>query len=224
MMCPEIFLNRQLARVRFENFSQLHFEGKKLIDGWFRRAWNEFQTTPNEIFEPFIFLWFAFNGWAACVTDRDRDFEIIDALAASPKMNEDFDQLLRDANSELNSNATIFSQLLPIFDVKTLRQRVPSVPYELGQDRSAHVRYYIERGADRFQPQCWVRHIESGEPLPIDWPHLLKPIYKIRCNLFHGQKSPHSEMDRRIVSAAFLTLAHFLRDARYLDVEPQLFA
>lgn len=139
-------------------------------------------------------------------------------------MNEDFDHLLRDANSQLNSNATIFSQLLPIFDVKTLRQRVPFVPYELGLDRSAHVRYCIEHGADRFQPQCWARHIESGEPLPVDWLHLLKPIYKIRCDLFHGQKSPHSEMERRIVSAAFLTLAHFLRDARYLDVEPQLFA
>jgi len=224
MMCPEIVLNRQLARVRFENFSQLHFEGKKLINGWFRRAWNEFQTTPNEIFEPFIFLWFAFNGWAACVTGRDRDSEIIEALAASPKINKDFDQILRDANSKLNSNATILSQLLPIFDVKTLRERVPSVPYELGQDRSAHVRYYIEHGADRFQPQCWTRHIESGQPLPIDWPHLLKPIYKIRCNLFHGQKSTHSELDRRIVSAAFLTLAHFLRDAGYLDVEPHFFA
>src|SRR5689334_5180460 len=112
MTCPEIIPNRQLARVRFENFSQLHSEGKKLIDGWFRRAWDEFQTTPNEIFEPFIFLWFAFNGWAACVTDRDKDFEIVDALAASHKMNEDFDHLLRDANSQLNSNATIFSQLL----------------------------------------------------------------------------------------------------------------
>jgi hypothetical protein len=201
----------------------LKFEGKKLIDGWFRRAWKEFETTPNEIFEPFIFLWFAFNGWAACVTGRDRDFEIIDALAANPKMNEDFDGLLRHQNSKLNSNATILSQLLPIFDVKTLRHRVPFVPLELGQDRSARVRYYIEHGADRFQPQCWLRHIESGQTLPIDWSHLLKPIYKIRCNLFRGQKSAHSEMDRRIVSAAFLTLAHFLRDARYLDVDRELF-
>jgi hypothetical protein len=30
-------------------------------------------------------------------------------------MNEDFDQLLRDETLKLNSNATDFSQLLPIF-------------------------------------------------------------------------------------------------------------
>ncbi len=217
MTCPEIIRNRRGRQVRFENFSQLHSEGKKLINGWFRRAWREFQATPDEVFEPFIFLWFAFNGWAACVTDTDKDFEIIDALAVNQKINEDFEVSLNDANSELNTNATSFSQLLPIFDVKTLRQRVPYVPYELGQDRAAHVRYYVEHGADRFQPQCWMRHIESGEALPIDWLHVLKPIYKVRCNLFHGQKSAHSEMDQRIVSAAFLTLGHFLKEARYLD-------
>jgi hypothetical protein len=219
MTCPEIILNRQRVQVRFQNFSQLHSEGKKLINGWFRRAWDDFQTTPNEVFEPFIFLWFAFNGWAACVTDRDKDFEIINALAANPKINEDFKAVLGDTTSELSRNATSFSQLLPIFDVKTLRQRVRHVPDDLGQDRAGHVRYYIENGANRFQPQCWMRHIEAREELPIDWPHLLKPIYKVRCNLFHGQKSAHSEMDQRIVSAAFLTLMHFLRAARYLDVQ-----
>jgi hypothetical protein len=224
MTCPEILSNRPRPQVRFERFANLHYEGKKLINGWFRRAWEEFQTTPNEVFEPFIFLWFAFNGWGACVTDRDKDFEIIDSLAGDSKMNQEFETRLSDTTSDLSSSAVSFLQLLPIFDVKTLRQRVPYVPYELGQDRSAHVRYYVEHGADRFQPQCWMRHIESGESLPMDWPHVLKPIYKVRCNLFHGQKSGHSEMDQRIVSAAFLTLGHFLREAGYLDIQPQSFA
>ena len=40
---------------------------------------------------------------------------------------------------------------------------------------------------------------------------------KVRCNLFHGQKSAHSEMDRLIVSAAFLTLVHFVKEAGYLQ-------
>jgi hypothetical protein len=218
MSCFEIN-NSRTPQVRLGNFSQLHFEGKKLINGWFQRAWREFHATPDEVFEPFIFLWFAFNGWASCVTNRDRDFEIIDALAASPRLNEQFERILNDANSELKTNATRLSRLLPIFDVRTLRQKVPYVPYELGQDRAAHVQYYFENGADKFQPQCWMRHIESGEPLPIDWPHLLKPIYKVRCNLFHGQKSAHSEMDQRIVSAAFLTLGHFLKDVGYLNID-----
>ena len=32
--------------------------------------------------------------------------------------------------------------------------------------------------------------------MPPDWAHILKAIYKVRSNLFHGQKAAHSEMDK----------------------------
>jgi hypothetical protein len=35
----------------------------------------------------------------------------------------------------------------------------------------------------------------------------------VRCNLFRGEKAPHSEMDQRIVTAAFGTLIYFIREA-----------
>ena len=225
LVCPELRL-RRLHGVVVENFIHLHFEGKKLISGWFQRAWREFENSPDEVFEPFIFLWFAFNGWASCVTNRDKDVEIIDALAGNDQLHAEFSRLMNDPDSRLRVNAQRLVELLPIFDARALMKTVPSVPYELGDDRRAHVRYYADNGADRYEPACWMRHIEAGEALPIDWPHVLRPIYKIRCNLFHGQKSAHSEMDQRIVRAAFLTLGHFLRDARYLEVgeEPSWFA
>jgi hypothetical protein len=56
----------------------------------------------------------------------------------------------------------------------------------------------------------------GGEQCPIDWPHTITGIYKVRCNLFHGQKAAHSEMDRHIVAAAFRTLVFFMREAEYL--------
>jgi hypothetical protein len=212
MTCAEIFANRPIGRVRFERFSQLHPDGKRLIKGWFERGWAEFDRNPDNVFEPFIFLWFAFNGWASCVTDRDRDFEIIDALLTNGDLRHEFSRLVAEQNSCLGVNARGLARLLPIFDARSLTRQLRSVPAELRDDRRAHVEYYIQHGMRRYDPACWKRHIETEGELPIDWPHMLKPIYKIRCNLFHGQKAAHSEMDRRIVQAAFLTLGHFIKD------------
>jgi hypothetical protein len=218
MSCAEIFTNRPIGTVRRVRFSQLHYDGKSLIRGWFDRAWVEFDRQQNEVFEPFIFLWFAFNGWASCVTNKDRDFEIIDALAADEGIGRDFTRIINDQTLRLAVNAKRLAELLPIFDAKTLTRRLQLVPVELGDDRRAHVLYYIEQGINRYEPACWHRHMQADGEIPVDWPHLLKPIYKIRCNLFHGQKSAHSEMDQRIVRAAFLTLGHFLKDANYFEI------
>ncbi len=85
-------------------------------------------------------------------------------------------------------------------------------------NRRETVNYYHSHGITAFEPKCWKRHIDSGEDVPLDWAHILKGIYKVRCNLFHGQKSAHSEMDKQIVSAAFLTLVHFVKEADYLKL------
>jgi hypothetical protein len=39
---------------------------------------------------------------------------------------------------------------------------------------------------------------------------LLRTIYQVRCNLFHGEKSPQNLRDRDLVVAADRILAHFL--------------
>jgi len=35
-------------------------------------------------------------------------------------------------------------------------------------------------------------------------------LYQVRCNLFHGEKSAHSEMDSQIVYSALQVLVRFL--------------
>lgn len=218
MICPELLNpNQPVRRINFNNFDMLHNEGKRLIRSWFDRAWEEGTASNDEVFEPFIFAWFAFNGWAACVTNTDRDREMINALAADQTIRNDFEDSLSDTNSKVARSATNFLTLLPIFDVKSLKQHRIPLRYNDEDSRAQRITYYLSHNRPiKFEPQCWKRHFDSGESVPADWAHILNAIYKVRCNLFHGQKSAHSEMDKQIVSAAFFTLVHFVKQAGYL--------
>lgn len=156
-----------------------------------------------------------FNGWAACVTDSDRDWEIIEALAADESINRKFEQA-KEGNKYFAAIVADFVEMLPIFDVRTLRRR--GVQQNTRKNRRDQVLIYLSQGANRFEPQCWQRHYEAGEDIPLDWSHIITALYKVRCNLFHGLKAAHSEMDSKIVHSAYLVLSHFLSEARYLEV------
>jgi hypothetical protein len=161
-----------------------------------------------------FFEWFALNGWAACVSGADRDRDYLDALMCDQTMCDDFARLLSDPANPFGSYATSFAQLWPIFEVKHLR-RLGVMRYSSG-DRDSIVNCYLTSGAQKFEPPCWKRHRDAGEQVALDWPHTLTALYRVRCNLFHGEKAAHSEMDQRVVSGAFRTLLHFFNAAGYL--------
>jgi hypothetical protein len=185
-----------------------------MVSGWFDRAWQARECRVEDSFEPFIFDWFALNGWAACVSGVDQDRAYLDALMCDRRMCEDFLRLVPDSGSPFGSRAADFAQRWPIFEVRELRRRC-IISYSEG-DRDTMVNNYLSLGACKFQPQCWKRHRDAGEPVPLDWPHTLAALYRVRCNLFHGEKSSHSEIDQYLVSCAFRTLLHFFRAAGYL--------
>jgi len=217
MSCSEILdPDHSPKHVEFENYAGLHPEGRNLIFDWFQRAWTERNCSEEDSFGPFIFVWFAFNGWAPCVTDKDSDRDIIDALAADPQINSDFADAVDKADSNVALSIKRFASFLPIFDVRSLRRS--GILQLESADRSLVVEHYFDQGADRFEPRCAKQDRNLGEEIPLDWAHMINGIYKVRCNLFHGLKAAHSEMDRRIVSAAFLALVHFLSETGYLVV------
>jgi hypothetical protein len=185
-----------------------------LIAGWFERAWQARDYQAEDCFEAFIFAWFAVNGWAAFVTDVDQDRAYIDALMHDQAIQVKFSQLLAVPGSDFTASALEFAQLWPIFEVKSLRQR-DILQFESGE-RQAAINRYFAAGATRFEPPCWKRHVDGGEQVPLDWSHTLTTLYRVRCNLFHGEKAAHSEMDQRVVSVAFRTLVYFFRTAGYL--------
>jgi hypothetical protein len=113
--------------------------------------------------------------------------------------------------------------LWPVFEVQRLRRQGVDLRYEdetlTREDRREVVGSYLSHpNADalRFEPQCWRRHRDAGERAPLDWPHTLAALYRVRCNLFHGEKARHSEMDQRIVASGFRVLIQFLDNTDYL--------
>lgn len=210
--CPYRVKTNTPPRIQLNRFSILNLESQQLVRGWFERAYAA-KNDEEECFEAFIFAWFAVNGWAACVTGKDRDSEFIKMLQRSDELAAQFQTLLGQDDSFKNS-ATQFQSFWPIFKAQDIRNRRCQAPSEI--DRAAVVAHYFDCGRISFEPDCWQSHREAGEPVPLDWPHTLAAIYRVRCNLFHGEKSAHSEMDRAIVRTAYRTLIDFFRGAGIL--------
>lgn len=190
----------------------LHEDGQRLITAWFERAWAE-RINEQATFEAFIFAWMAVNAWAACVTGEDQDSEYMRRLKDDEGLRLRFQQVIAE-HPDVRRDAQYFVSLLPIFKAQRLRRA--GVHGQDGMTRGELVQRYLAAGITEFEPECAEWHRAHGESIPCDWPHVIAATYRVRCNLFHGEKSAHSEMDRRIVRAAFLTLTGFFRAANIL--------
>jgi hypothetical protein len=197
--------------VRFDRYAELHDDGRALIQGWLERATRS--GARAEDFASFIYLWIAFNGWAACVTGKDADWAWNRALIADPDLNDRFAELVADPSTRTSAAALRFSELWPIFRVAELRERGIDSWASEQQERAAMAAGYVEAGARKFEPRCYVTH--QGQP-PVDWGHTLAALYRVRCNLFHGEKARSSENDQTVVAAAYSTLLACVEESALL--------
>jgi hypothetical protein len=173
-------------------------EAAPLLFSWRDHA-REAQAYDNP-FEAFIFNWIAFNGWAERATDREQDAQWIRALAKSHGMRKIFADALGD--TRFSRTASDFADLWPI--LKASEQRALAIPWS-GDRREAVDRALMAGVA--HQPQCFLLH--SRKP-PLDWPHTLHALYRVRNNLFHGEKGMWIDADRRVVTVASDLLAAYL--------------
>jgi hypothetical protein len=214
------------TKTRLSRFYGLHQDGQHLILAWLDRALKQENRDAGSGFERFIYLWIAFNGWASCVTQEDHDGRMIQHAADSFDLRNRFSQLMTD-DAEFHSLVAAFADLWPIFRAQNLRRH--AVPLRQFASRRELTDYYLSfrssntrqpnldsECAIEYQPKCWEYHARRSETIPLDWPHTIATIYRVRCNLFHGEKSPHSEMDDKIIKAAFRVLSHFLVNANLL--------
>ena len=142
--------------------------------------------------------------------DADHDWQR--ALTADPTVNDLFDvQLSRDTRTA--EAVRQFAAVWPIFRVSKLRER--GIDHWSGSygSRADMTRAYIDAGAREFAPSCYLEHVQ----MPIDWGHTLAALYRVRCNLFHGEKARNSENDRLVVGAAYEALRAFIDDSGLLD-------
>ncbi|MCH8877875.1 MAG: hypothetical protein IIA89_13820 [Chloroflexi bacterium] len=214
MECPELQYGDQLPDPDFSRFIRLHPDGRRLIRSWFDRAKSHISSPPEESFEPFIFAWISFNGWAASVTELDRDRQWIGALSKDNQLINAFSLLAVSDSGPFKAYAESFHRLWPVFEVRAIRRR--GLQWHGLKKRSEIVQYYLSNGLTVCEPRCAPRHIEVEESIPLDWPHTLAALYRVRNNLFHGEKAPYSDNDRNMVHSALLVLVSFMDQAEMI--------
>ena len=217
MTCP--YSNPSPNALDIGAYERLHSDGKRLIRAWFDRAYRKIDCQAGESFEPFIFAWISFNAWGSCVTGEDRDAELVRRVANCPRLREMFENL-RNEDANFKPVVQTFVDLWPIFKAQDIRRRgyfrAPS------PDRAEVIQQYRQIPDVSFEPSCSFYHVDVSGAIPSDWPHCLHAIYRVRCNLFHGEKSPHSEMDARIVKSAFDVLVSFFVTAEIISPNKRL--
>jgi hypothetical protein len=206
MACQYAQSNGRPARLDVNRFQYLR--NGDVIRHWFQRGWQMRNAGIQNCFEPFIFTWIALNAWGECVTGQERDEAWVKSLAQDQSLNDSFSAYLNapDANG-YKAAAEQFRGYWPIPRVQVWRRdrsRRPAT--NTVHDRA---RFFAEHHIPS-EPACALRHFDHGEQIPLDWEHFLPATYRVRCNLFHGEKSPYDPVDAEIVRASFQTLCGFM--------------
>lgn len=152
-------------------------------------------------FMAFIYRWMAFNGWMSAVTLGDTDREMIDALAGASRLIDAFDQLMA-GDPDFRQMVSEFAAMWPVLNVRSVRAKLGYDAF--GQHERAALLALCAAENVKQQPPGWV---PGGDP---SWAQLLRTIYQVRCNLFHGEKSPQNLRDRDLVLASDRILARFI--------------
>ncbi len=149
----------------------------------------------------FMYRWMAFNGWMSAVTLKATDREMIDAFVAAPRLIDAVDQLMA-GDPDFRQMVTEFTALWPVLNVRSVRAKLGYDAFRQ-HDRAALLALCAAENVKQ-QPADWVA---GGHP---NWEQLLRTIYQVRCNLFHGEKSPQNFRDRDLVFASDRILARFI--------------
>jgi hypothetical protein len=189
--------------VSFSNFRTLDPEmadtARALIDG---------ADPRHSSFLPFMYSWMAFNGWMESVTGGGSDAAMVSALAENPRLTDAYAALL-DGNEGFRESVMAFAALWPVLNVRDVRKKLGfDAFWQLDRDALLEA---CRREDVKMQPAGWT----DGD-LPT-WPQLLRTIYLVRCNLFHGAKSPQNGRDRDLVRRADRTLRTLIRESGCFD-------
>ncbi|WP_316978903.1 hypothetical protein [Shumkonia mesophila] len=155
-------------------------------------------------FMSFVNVWMAFNGWMESVTQANTDAAMITALATNERLIKAYDALMYQSGSFRN-RVHSFAAMWPVLNVRDVRKKLGhDVFSKLSMDEllAECVRHRV-----KFQPQDW----ENNHPP--SWEQLLWTIYLVRCNMFHGVKSPQNQRDRELILHSDRILRIFIQDA-----------
>lgn len=182
----------------FSNFQVMEAETKDLVLDLMENA-----DRQRSAFMSFVNIWMAFNGWMAAVTERETDADMIRDIAANKRLISAYYELMESSQTFLRLILD-FAAMWPVLNVRDVRKK-------LGRDafwrleREALIAA-CEAANVKQQPAGWkIGAIPS-------WEQSLRTIYQVRCNLFHGEKSPQNVRDRQLILKSDRILRAFLAE------------
>ena len=144
-----------------------------------------------------------FNGFLAAVTGEDKDFEMIDSIGENDEVARRF-EALKSADESFNSTLEAFSSFWPVYSEKEAAKKTPHLMEAFGVDARA-ISAQLDAAGVLKQPA----DVNSR-----NWKSAISVIYQVRCNLFHGGKSPLQIRDWELADGAYNVLARFIDGAR----------
>lgn len=189
--------------VSFSNFQSLDPAARDLVLEL--RTAADFQPSP---FTSFFYRWMAFDGWMSAITLAATDAAMIRALVASPRLVDAYQQLIDD-DEQFRLFVEDFSALWPVLNVRDVRTKLGHDAFHR-HDRAALLAACVAANVKQ-QPERWVL---GAMPT---WKQVLNVIYQVRCNLFHGEKSPQNRRDHHLVIAADQVLSRFTTSTRCFE-------
>lgn len=141
----------------------------------------------------FMLRWMGYNGWLAAVTGCERDYQMINAMAAEPRMIAAYDQLIA-VDPGFKAEIDAFAAHWPVLNVAHVRAALGYDAFRR-YDRATLLAECDAHDVKR-QPANWVPGTGPS------WEQLLRTLYQVRCNLFHGEKSEQAARDRDLVFAS----------------------
>jgi hypothetical protein len=196
--------------IDFGRFQRLHPQGREITIELFRRA-----ITEQNVFLAFTLLWTSFNGWMACVTTRDKDWEMLKALQESLTIAEAFNRLL-NRDDDFRGTVSEFAQWWPIFNSHDAHKYLSDEQIYEVRDRDDFCRIAAPHPRIRRRPKLWV---SGQEPR---WADFLDAVYQVRCNFFHGYKSPLNVGDHALVEMSLIGLRTLLEREHLFRLSEQL--
>lgn len=147
------------------------------------KQWYQRAIKGKDPFTKFIFIYIAFTSFLTLHEDYLRDRERIINLKNDINAKRYYLSIVRE-------NGDLRKVLLALVD-ESKRRSVPNLTRE--NDRNWSGRDGVLNGEN-------------------DWENLVEYWYRIRNNLFHGQKAPESRRNKRLVNYAFLTLQPLMKN------------
>ena len=189
--------------VKFDNFKLLGPESadlaRELIDATERQ---------RSAFASFMTVWMGFNGWLECVTEAQTDRAMIMAISSNTKCASVYGGLLA-GHADFRTAVKDFSAMWPVLNVRDVRAKLG--PDAFNQFSRQDLLMEVLGKDVKHEPAGWIHN-----QMPT-WPQLIRTIYSVRCNLFHGAKSPQNRRDHELVVTSDRILRRFIELSGCLD-------